>query len=216
MNLSYIKVKRDKTGPCNICLKTSSLSWDHVPPKGGIEITHIEQENILQRLVSDESKRKFAVSQNGNKYRTLCEDCNNLLLGSEYDPILNDFAIAVGRVLNTALYLPPVIHIKTKPLKLIRAVLGHLLAAKIDLDDAVFDSKMREIVCNENTSIPENIKVFYWIYPFSDIVVVRDMVLHDIRRINKKTKIIHLLKYFPVAYLVSDEEFHEKLHELTI
>lgn len=215
MKIAYVKVKREKTGPCNICLKTTSLSWDHVPPKGGIDISPIEQETILYRLTSTESERRVAVSQNGNKYRTLCESCNNELLGANYDTILNDFAIGVGRFLNTTLDLPPIVHIETKPQKLIRAVLGHLLAAKVELDDVILDKKMREIVLDENMPIPEDIRVFYWIYPYKDIVVIRDIVLQDLCRTAKGPIFVNLLKYFPIAYLVSDSELYEEIDELT-
>lgn len=41
------------------------------------------------------------------------------------------------------------------------------------------------------------------------------MVLQDIRRTSEKSKYINLLKYFPIAYLVSDDKFYEQLDELT-
>ena len=103
MHIGYLKVKREKTSYCNICGNMDSLTWDHVPPQVGIEVTPLEQKTILQHLVSDGSNKKYHISQNGLKFRTLCKKCNNELLGKKYDPILNEFAIGVGRYIKTKL-----------------------------------------------------------------------------------------------------------------
>ena len=34
--LYLTKFKREKVSQCNICKRVKPLSWDHVPPKGGI------------------------------------------------------------------------------------------------------------------------------------------------------------------------------------
>ena len=216
MHIGYLKIKREKRSNCNICGNMASLTWDHVPPQGGIEVTQIEQETILQHLVSDGDNKKYHISQNGVKFRTICSKCNNDLLGRKYDPILNEFAIGVGRYLNTTLVLPSIIHYETKPTGLIRAIMGHLLAAKAEIDDVLFDKKMREIVLDENAFIPEDIKVFYWIYPYRDIVLIRDIVMPAVRGKFNKNGFFNILKYFPIAYILTDLYHYEGLDELTI
>src|SRR6056297_3557589 len=90
-NLYITKCKREKVSQCNICKKVKALSWDHVPPKGGISLTSVEQETVFQRLTINGEKRKYTISQNGVKFRTICKECNEKI-GSKYDPVLNDFA----------------------------------------------------------------------------------------------------------------------------
>jgi len=75
----YAKMKRDKNHFCNICKSKTLLTWDHVPPQGGIDITPVEQETILERLTASKDDRQYLISQNGVKYRTICKDCNDRL-----------------------------------------------------------------------------------------------------------------------------------------
>jgi hypothetical protein len=217
MNPSYINQgKRSKVGLCNICKKSASLTWDRVPPKGGIDLKPVEQVTILQRLTGNPDQQKSRISQNGVKYRTLCNRCNNHL-GISYDPVLNDFALGVGKILKSVVVSPPVIHYKTQSAKLIRSILGHLLAAKGVIDDVTVDRTIREFLSDDLNQLPEEIKIFYWIYPYSDISVIRDVCMPAVRgEFSKFGFFSGILKYFPVAYLVCDLERYEGLDELTI
>jgi hypothetical protein len=211
-----MKFKREKVGSCNLCQKNKSLTWDHVPPRGGIVLTPVEQQTIFQHLVDDPQKRSFTISQNGVKYRTLCGSCNNMWLGKKYDPALNKFAIDVGKLINTKLSLPPVIHVEAKPLAIIKAVLGHLVAAKADIDNEILDVAIRNIFFDEDAPIPDSIHVFYWIYPYSSIIVHRDFAMPAIRGDFNNFGVFSVLKYFPIAYLMTDLKDYEGLSELTI
>ena len=98
--MHYAKSKREKISVCNLCREVKALSWDHVPPKGGIDIGPVEMETVFEIMTGDRDKPKLSESQNGVKYRTICSDCNSLL-GREYDPTINDFAKSVGRYLKS-------------------------------------------------------------------------------------------------------------------
>jgi len=216
MSINYHQFKREKVAECNICKKSAPLSWDHVPPKGGIELKEVEQVSIFQRLVIEPGEIKPRISQNGVKYRTLCKKCNERL-GLSYDNVLNSFALGVGQVLKSKLELPDVIHYRTKPGILMRSILGHLLAAKSIIDKTVFDEKIRDFLLDKDTQLPEEIKIFYWIYPYRDIVVLRDIVMPATRGNFTRVGAFHgILKYFPIAYLVCNLEQYEGLEELTI
>ncbi|MCI0528482.1 MAG: HNH endonuclease, partial [Nitrospira sp.] len=154
--MHYSKVKREKFGLCNLCKKTADLAWDHVPPKGGIKLSSVEMRTILQTLSGDPSKDKFRISQNGVKYRTLCQKCNNWL-GHEFDPTLNKFSNDVSLLVRSPMHLPPVLDVETKPHRLMRGILGHLVAAKADLDSVVFDEQVRNFIFDPTASIPEGI-----------------------------------------------------------
>ncbi|MCX5801280.1 MAG: hypothetical protein NTX17_07840 [Candidatus Eisenbacteria bacterium] len=211
----YAKVKRDKFDLCNICRKQASLSWDHVPPRGGIEVTPVEQETILQRLTGKENEKIVRISQNGVKFRTICDGCNNTLLGRKYDPVLNDFALGVGRFLNATLEITPIIKYETRPNLLIRAIVGHLLAAKGYFENTTIDEKLRNFILDESADFPDNLRIFYWVYPYPYVVVIRDVVMPAVRGNFGTKSCFSILKYFPIAYLVCDLAHYEGLDDLT-
>ena len=214
--MEYVKVKRKKRGRCNICLKESFLTWDHIPPKGGIDINPVDQETVFQRMTKRDGKKKFmSISQNGVKYRTLCSDCNNNWLGTKYDPVLNDFSLGIGNILRTTVDLPNTFQFKTRPAALIRAVLGHLIASKAEIDEVVTDKVIREFFFEENAPIPDSINLFYWIYPYKNITIMRDFVMPSVRGNFGNLALFSVLKYFPIAYLVCDINKYENLNELT-
>lgn len=209
------RVKREKVSKCNICQVESKLTWDHVPPQGGIELKPVEQETIFHRLTTDTENKVFTISQNGVKFRTICGQCNNYWLGKKYDPVLNEFALTLGKLLQTTIQLPSVIHIRTRPTAIIRAILGHLLAAKAHIDTVVLDDEIRSFFFDENAPIPKSMHVFYWIYPYTSIVVLRDIAMPAIRGKFDNYGFFNIIKYFPIAYLISDTPSYEGLQELT-
>jgi len=210
----YVKTKREKVGKCNICTKIKPLSWDHVPPKGGISLSTMEMENLFHVFTRKKETRKIRESQNGIKFRTICKECNEFF-GVNYDTVVNDFSISVGRYLKTQIFLPPMLHHKTKPARLIRGILGHLLAAKAEFDDVIFDQQVRDFIFDLNAAIPENIHLFYWVYPYDCTIILRDFGMPAVRGSFKDIGFFQTLKSFPVAYLVSDQLQYEKLFELT-
>lgn len=210
----YVKTKREKTGKCNICMEDKPLSWDHVPPKGGINLTAVEMETVTQVFAGDPDKRQLRESQNGVKYRTICKECNSLL-GLKYDPIINDFSVSVGRYIKSNLKFPQVVNHRTRPSALMRGILGHLVAAKAEYDQASFDVQVREYFFDESKSVPSGIHIYYWIYPYTHIVIMRDFCMPAVRGNFGDFGIFHTLKYFPIAYLVTDKPKYEGLLELT-
>lgn len=208
----YTKFKREKYSKCNICLKEAEMTFDHIPPQGSIEIQPVEQENIFHRLT--QNQRKFNLSQNGVKFRTICSVCNNERLGTELDPVLNEFTKSVSLFLKSKLTFPQYIEIETQPNLLIRAILGHLLAAKINIDDSVIDKSIRDFVFDYTIPIPNDINIFFWVYPFQEIEIMRDFLMPSIRNKFKDIGLFSILKFFPVAYLVSDLNEYESLPSL--
>jgi len=79
----YVRVKREKKGVCNICLNPGDLKWDHVPPQGGVDVAPLDQYTIIERLAGCSNNPNRILSQNGVKYRTLCQNCNSNLLGGQ-------------------------------------------------------------------------------------------------------------------------------------
>ena len=213
--IHYVKVKREKVDRCNICRNQATLCWDHVPPKGGMEITPVEQMTILELLTAKQYAGLSSISQNGVKFRTICSHCNNTPLGLRYDPVLNEFAIGVGRFLKTTLEMPPIIKYPTRPNPLIRAIVGHMLAAKGDFERTTIDEKLRDFFNDETANFPDDLKIFYWVYPYPYTVAIRDVVMPSIRGNLGTMGCFSILKYFPMAYMICDLDQYDGLEDLT-
>ena len=96
-----------------------------------------------------------------------------------------------------------------------RAVLGHILAARLSSQDSFFDPLTREIILDPQRAIPEGISIFYWVYPYAQQIVLRDALM-PLRRGNfQEFQRFGLLKYFPIAYLVTTASTYEGLDSLT-
>lgn len=76
-------------------------------------------------------------------------ECCNSRLGREYDTVLNTFSLDVKKFLTSKLSLLSSYSIETKPNRLIRGDLGHLLATKNEIEKTPFDNKAREILFDE-------------------------------------------------------------------
>ncbi|HUI31801.1 MAG TPA: hypothetical protein VLX91_16450 [Candidatus Acidoferrales bacterium] len=170
--------------------------------------------SIFQLLTGATEGYKFVESQNGAKYRTICKQCNEIM-GSKYDTVINSFAISVGKYLRTALTLPPVLNHPTRPGALIRGILGHLIAVKVQHDQVAFDKNVAPAVLDESSPLPDDVFVYYWLYPYETSIVIRDLFISYVPLGVKGFFLCHLLKYFPVAYLVTDKPFFRSLPELT-
>ena len=212
--MKYATSKREKTSICNLCRKEKDLSWDHIPPKGGIEVSPVKMETIFSLMTGDREKPKTRESQNGMKYRTICSECNSFL-GAEFDPIINDFANDVGRYLVSSLELPETISHPVKPQRLIKAILGHLVAAKVEVENTVFDQQAREYVLDVDATLPEDINVFYWIYPYDCSTTIRDFGMFTPRGTFQEAAIFQTMKYFPIAYLCCDKPEYADLENLS-
>lgn len=210
----YKKYKREKKiSICNICLEKRALTWDHIPPKGGVDITTVKQENILQKLTYSTDIPLYSLSQNGVKYRTICKICNENL-GSYYDDELNNFAISIRRIFETQLILPSIMHFKIKPNKIIKAVYGHLLAAKVDIENTKIDESLRAMFFDEEDP-PLSLKLYYWLYPYKNFIIIRDILMPAQRGNFKDFGSFSILKYFPIAFLVTELNTYSNLNELT-
>jgi len=169
----------------------------------------------LERLAGRSSNPNRVLTQNGVKYRTLCQTCNSNLLGGQYDRTLNEFALGVGRFLKTTLTLPATTTFATRPARLLRALFGHLLAAKAEVEHTKPDEAMRQFVLKPKAALPPELNVFYWIYPYPEVHVVRDVAMPSRYASIAKPGIFSILKYFPVAYLVTNLKEYQGLPSVT-
>lgn len=187
------------------------LSWDHVPPKGGIDLSSIEIRNYINGAKFLTKERD--ISQDGLKFRTICRCCNSYL-GTRYDDSFNKLMIDVKRIVTTSLLLPPIITIKTNPTKIIKSVLGHILASKTSNCKTIIDNITRDYLFNDDAILSDDIKVYYWFYPY-DCTIIRNDVFQFYPMLQQN---IHysLLKCFPLGFAVAHQsELNHNFYNLT-
>ena len=199
VQFAYPKTRRDDC-VCNICLQTvQRLSDDHVPPKGTFKPGRIRIHCYPESHQGEIHHTQ--ISHNGLKFRTICSDCNNRL-GSMYDVHLKIFLNRVSSALSSPLILPSPLMIKGMPTAIIKAIMGHILAAKTGNCNSEADKAARQYLFNPKAILPENIRLFYWYYPHKGAVVSTDRIDTDL--INGGSVWYSVLKYYPLAFLLME------------
>jgi len=209
MSNRLIKIKGPSKGHCQICGMYGPLTEDHVPPRGASILTNVEIQTMGQALDGG-SAGKPAYSQNGVKFRTICSHCNNVKLGATYDSELISLCKEVSTylrvVIETGLYVGQRRKFNTKPQRVAKAIIGHLLAGCIPEDyeqpplSAPFPDALRKYFLNEGDTFPENMTVYYWLHPSRRQVIMSYFAYCDIR--SKDIIMASVIKFFPMAFLV--------------
>ncbi len=200
-----IATRGPKLGRCNICGEEAELTEDHTLPKGCKNIGQVELHHIIEHLNIERTSRKGRLSQNGVKYRTLCGRCNNSVLGTRYDPVFISFVNDIGNFLRSGLHLPRIMTVRTKPQKVMRALLGHLCAQGVGrYEKGPLTEPLKEYFLDDTRTLPDALKIYFWPYPFKHHVMARDCGYLDIRLHD--TVVVWFLKFFPVAFLVTINE----------
>lgn len=210
----YAKTKRESTGPCNICKRPSVLTWDHVPPKGGIELLPVQLNNFFCKLKGTSATEAImARSPDGVKFRTICEDCNSYL-GAEFDEVINKLNSDITELVSSQLILPATIMVKTCPLKLMKGLVGYLLAARIDFWDAPYENELRDFVLNSGRTSLKKVYIAYFIRAHASTITIRDLVMPKIRGNFSDFGFFSIMKYFPVGFIFSDQPNYAGLSDL--
>ncbi len=209
-----VRFKGDKEGYCNICGKYSKLTRDHIPPQGCVKPTNLELRTLTQYLT--EPNGKPVNSQSGLNFLSICGNCNNNLLGTEYDPELIEVSRQVASLVRVTrelgLSLPEKIKLSVKPQRLVRAVIGHILAGKLPTPgqppvSAPFPDALRNYFLNTSSPIPKEIEVYYWVYPSNKQIVINSLGIGSATGEGFISGNC-LLKFFPLAFwIVWDKPF---------
>jgi hypothetical protein len=196
-------------GRCNICDKVRPLTDDHTPPKGCGKTTLIEVHSLHDKLSASEERselpRRF---QAGISFRSLCQDCNNLL-GGKYDPALAEMCSQVRNIVNGILRLPDEIRLQVRPQPILRSVLGHLAAQGIERPISEW---LRNYLLDRTLPLPDEIRMYYWLYPHRSQILVRDGGRLEIA--SRTTTVFWLMKFFPLAFMATIGEPQQRVYRL--
>jgi len=192
-------------GHCVICGVYGKLSRDHVPPKKCNNLNDVELKTLLP---SENSARVGTTSQGGAHYKTLCKECNSKRLGTNYDPSLinlsNEITSLVMGAKNRLVSLPETIHPFIKPQKIARAIVGHCLAA-IAIEEtksgpipSPIGDGLREYFLDESQALPDELDIYYWVYPSKRQVVIKAMGKSSMY--SRATIVGHVIKFLPLGF----------------
>jgi len=70
-------------------------------------------------------------------------------------------------------------------------------------------------VLDADAKLPDDINIFYWMYPHSCSITIRDFMLFTPRGTFNKPAFFQTLKYFPVAYLISEIAEYDGLNTIS-
>lgn len=201
----YQKVKKkNKIDKCNICGNILPLTWDHVPPKFCFNNIPVEYYSMVG-IYGDYKRNK---SQNGIKFRTICDHCNNSLLGAEYD---REYKKLVDCLYN--IYIKPgeigqyVIIQGLKINRIVRSIVGHMLAARTDYDDGDFEEELRKFFLDKNALPPKNMKLLYYTYIYNTIMIIRNFVPKKVGNLdyNVPCCFMSCLNAFPISFILASK-----------
>jgi len=194
-------------GYCVICGEYGKLTKDHVPPKKCNNLNDIE----IKAMMSEEKSDKAGfTSQGGMHFKTLCGVCNSERLGIKYDPSLvnlsNEITSLVQGAKKRNIVLPRKIYPIIQPQRIARSVVGHVLAAiavdeaKSGLRSSPISDSLREYFLDENSHMPDNLNIYYWLYPSRKQVVIKGMGKRHLG--VDGTVVGHVIKFLPLGFWV--------------
>ena len=216
----YSEDLNKRNGYCVICGQYGKLTKDHVPPKA----CNNDSEIVLRTFNNDKHchDKNF---KRGVHFKTICEKCNNELLGAQYDPELvrlsreiTNIALSVS---SNYIILPPEILVFIKPQRVARAIIGHFLAAHSlkEAKDGVhwspFNNALREYFLSTTAHLPEGVDIYFWLYPNRRQVIMKHWVKATLGNVNNTSLYGGILKFLPLGFLILWEKPAILLNNLT-
>lgn len=205
------KHTRISKGYCLICGQHGSLSWDHVPPKGAVAITKVEQRHITEAIGKNAGKIKGVKSTNGSKFRTICHNCNNFHVGGVNDQevsiVFNSLSTQVKDYFKYANRPQNVISARVNATRFARAMIGHILAAT-SVEECLkepaqtpYFSPLQNFVLGDDDALKETHDLYYWFYPYTKHLSAK--ILTFWHEGNFST--LSILSFFPIAFMIVEK-----------
>lgn len=195
-------------GYCLICGNYGTLSIDHVPPKGSIVVTQVEQRHISEMSGAKTQSIKGVKSKNGSKFRTICNNCNSKVLGAndiEISRLYKELTYKITNYFNTFSNPYNFVSVDISPIKYARAMIGHILSAtsvteclKAQKTSTYFDP-LKEFVLGNDSALSDTHDLYYWFYPHNRHLSAKYVYFFN----NGHGTGLSLLSFFPIAFLIT-------------
>jgi hypothetical protein len=186
-------------GVCRICGVAGQLTADHVPPKGAPRIGQRVLHDLGLDHAHGRSGRKGKHFQRGVKFPSLCEKCNNVLLGRDCDPALIALAVRVDEHLKSRLDVDA-LPIDIVPARLGRSIVGHLLASMSEdqILKAPTGQAFRRYFCDWSLPFPREARFVIWPHysPVQFISTGHALITND------GIALVFTLKFYPLAFIL--------------
>ncbi|RKR06432.1 hypothetical protein C7446_1377 [Kushneria sinocarnis] len=199
-----------REGYCLLCERYGKLTFDHVPPQGASFLSEIEQFHITELLSEPKRNIKGIKSPNGGKFKTICNDCNNTVIGGKDDIIKKVCHDASEQILHIAGTTNPdyrIITVRTDILNYCRAMIGHILAAtscdecRKPPKETSYFTPLQNFVLGKSQDISETHDIHYWFYPYKKQISARFICYYE----NGAIYCMSLLYFYPIAFLVTQK-----------
>lgn len=201
--------KREREGFCLICDTYKTLSEDHVPPKSAITVTRTEQKLIGEAFKNNPIKIKGAISKNGNKFKTICRECNYALSkgDAEIGVVYNELTKKIYNFIRHPYRVNNVISVNIDATEYIRAMCGHILSAtsedecKKKQPETPYFTPIKDFVLGKSKSIDDTHDIYYWFYPSGRHLSAKILGFHN----RGNSCAISLLSFYPIAFLITEK-----------
>ena len=205
-----MQIQEELTDRCNICGRIAKLTEDHVPPKfwNNNKVKYYS----MGYGINDPEKAQKAFpwqARNGIVFHSICEKCNNDLLGEKSDKSLKEFIDLIKSGISKRAS-SPFHNCNIYVNRVARAVIGHILASKEYYDNEITtDKHLRAFLLNPEALPPEDMHLYFFFYPYDYIVIARDVaaIRHD--KTNSPfvapCGLLSCLYSYPIAFILAHD-----------
>jgi hypothetical protein len=109
--------------------------------------------------------------------------------------------------------VPSVITLEVFPAAVVRSVLGHLAAQGVGrYQKGEITEPLRDFILDPSLPLPQSMRVYYWLYPYREQVLVRDAAMLQMGQ--RDVFAFWLMKFFPLAFFVTIGELSRPLYRM--
>lgn len=195
---------------CNICSLKKPLSADHVPPKCCSNKGSVNFYRLFQKNMNPDQKPGQA--QKGIYFKTICEKCNNELLGKQLDPFLGELQKQIINATSQCNSLSDDILINIHINKVCRSVIGHLLAAFPNYYEGGIEPELRNYFLTKSLKKIDGQHLYLWINNEKKVAISRNVGVAVDPVFDGS--IISLLKFPGAAFMLSNKKIDDGLVDL--
>lgn len=215
--------KKSRSGYCRICGNFRRFSEDHIPP-----------EKCFNDSTVFVSKPYETIIDKGLKIQSICANCNNSILGGNYDNELKLFVHEIDKYYKLRFQKGVIFGkapIKINKKRVARAILGHVLSCygtqeelqnPFDKEMECYSNKMRKYVLGEENGFEKEVKILFWIHPYRTIKVIPYCVFTELT--NTETALPgSVFSFYPIGIWVINKNnynlislVHEKVNEFFV